>query len=209
MKVVGLTGGIGSGKSTVSALLRARGAIVVDADAVVKELQAPGMPVFEAMVEHFGPGIVAADGALDRQAVADIVFNDAEKLAELNGIVHPAVGLEVFQRIAAHEATDHVVIADIPLLAEGRSAIPMSGVVVVDVPEETQVERLVDQRGMDEADARARISRQATREARLAKADRVIDNSGTVADLEAQVDELWAWAQALPSTEWTPPVPAG
>src|SRR5687768_3957149 len=148
------------------------------------------MPVFKAMVEHFGERIVGSDGALDRQAVADIVFNDADALAQLNAIVHPAVGLEVFQRIAAHEATDDVVIADIPLLAEGRSAIPMSGVVVVDVPEETQVERLVGARGMSEADARARISRQASREDRLARADRVVDNSGTVEDLEPQLDEL-------------------
>lgn len=205
MKVVGLTGGIGSGKSTVSALLRARGAVVVDADAVVRELQAPGMPVFEAMVERFGPGIVAADGTLDRQAVADVVFTDAEALAALNAIVHPAVGLEVLQRIAAHEATDHVVVADIPLLAEGTSAIPMSGVVVVDTPEDVQVERLVGLRGMDEADARARIGRQATREARLAKADRVIDNRGSLEELEDQVDEVWAWAQALPATEWPAP----
>src|SRR4051812_3695724 len=143
VKVVGLTGGIGSGKSTVASLLRERGAVVVDADAVVRELQEPGMPVFEAMVERFGPGIVGADGALDRQAVADIVFNDADALAALNGIVHPAVGLEVLQRIAANEGTDHVVIADIPLLAEGKSAIAMSGVLVVDTPTETQVERLV------------------------------------------------------------------
>lgn len=205
MKVVGLTGGIGSGKSTVSALLRERGAVVVDADAVVRELQAPGMPVFEAMVERFGPGIVAADGTLDRQAVADIVFTDADQLAELNAIVHPAVGLEVYQRIAANAETDQVVIADIPLLAEGTSAIPMSGVVVVDTPEELQVERLVGQRGMDEADARARIGRQARREDRLAKADRVIDNSGSLEALEAQVDEVWAWAQALPTTEWPAP----
>jgi dephospho-CoA kinase len=205
VKVVGLTGGIGSGKSTVSAMLRERGAIVVDADAVVKELQQPGMPVFEAMVERFGPGIVAADGTLDRQAVADVVFNDADALAALNAIVHPAVGLEVWQRIAAHDASDHVVIADIPLLAEGNSAIPMSGVVVVDTPEELQVERLVGQRGMDEADARARIGRQATREARLAKADKVVDNSGSLEELVPQVDEVWAWAQALPATEWPAP----
>lgn len=200
VKVVGLTGGIGSGKSTVASLLAARGASVVDADAVVRELQEPGMPVFDAMVERFGPGIVAADGSLDRQAVADIVFNDADALAALNGIVHPAVGLEVLARIASHEGTDDVVIADIPLLAEGNSAIEMSGVLVVDVPTEVQVERLVGSRGFDEADARARISRQATREQRLAKADRVIDNRGTPEDLEAQIDGVWAWIEGLPDT---------
>lgn len=200
MKVVGLTGGIGSGKSTVSALLRQRGAVVVDADAVVHELQEPGTPVFDAMVERFGPGIVAADGRLDRQAVADIVFNDPEALAELNGIVHPAVGAEVVARIAAHQGTDHVVIADIPLLAEGSSAIGMSGVLVVDVPTEVQVERLVGSRGFSEADARARIARQATRAERLAKADRVIDNAGTPEDLAAQIDGVWAWIGSLPAT---------
>jgi dephospho-CoA kinase len=198
VKVVGLTGGIGSGKSTVSALLRERGAVIVDADAVVRELQEPGMPVFVAMVERFGPGIVAADGSLDRQAVADIVFNDPEKLAALNGIVHPAVGAEVYARIAAHEGTDDLVIADIPLLAEGNSAIEMSGVLVVDVPTETQVERLVGSRGFAEADARARISRQASREDRRAKAGWVIDNGGTPEELAAQIDDVWAWMQGLP-----------
>jgi dephospho-CoA kinase len=200
VKVVGLTGGIGSGKSTVSALLRARGAVVVDADALVRELQEPGMPVFEAMVERFGPGIVGPDGALDRQAVADIVFNDPEALAALNGIVHPAVGLEVYARIAAHEGTDDVVIADIPLLAEGNSAIKMSGVLVVDTPTETQVARLVGSRGFPEADARARISKQASREDRLAKADHVIDNAGSHDDLVAQIDGVWAWIAGLPDT---------
>jgi dephospho-CoA kinase len=200
VKVVGLTGGIGSGKSTVSALLRERGAVIVDADALVKELQEPGMPVFDAMVERFGPGIVAPDGRLDRQAVADIVFHDPEQLAALNAIVHPAVGLAVLERIAANEGTDNVVIADIPLLAEGNSAIKMSGVLVVDTPEEVQVARLVELRGFPEADARARISRQASREERLAKADRVIDNSGTPEALAAQLDDVWAWIEGLPDT---------
>lgn len=195
---MGLTGGIGSGKSTVGQLLVERGAHLVDADALVRELQEPGMPVFEAMVERFGPGIVADDGTLDRQAVADLVFNDAGALADLNAIVHPAVGLAVYERIASHEGTDHLVIADIPLLAEGNSAIDLAGVIVVDVPEEAQVERLVAYRGFSEEDARARMSRQASRQERLAKADRVIDNSGTVADLEAQIDDLWAWLASLP-----------
>jgi dephospho-CoA kinase len=200
VKVVGLTGGIGSGKSTVSALLRERGAVIIDADAVVRELQEPGMPVFVAMVDRFGPGIVAADGSLDRQAVADVVFNDPEALAALNAIVHPAVGAEVHARIAAHEGTDDLVIADIPLLAEGNSAIKMSGVLVVDVPTETQVQRLLAFRGFSEADARARISRQASREDRLAKADRVIDNGGTPEQLAAQLDDVWAWLERLPDS---------
>jgi dephospho-CoA kinase len=200
VKVVALTGGIGSGKSTVSALLRERGAAVVDADAVVREVQEPGTPVFEAMVERFGPGIVAADGTLDRQAVADVVFNDTEALAALNAIVHPAVGAEIYARIASHEGTDDVVIADIPLLVEGKSAIARSGLLVVDVPVETQVERLVTSRGFPEADARARIARQASREQRLAQADRVIDNGGSPAELAAQIDGVWAWIEGLPET---------
>ena len=207
MKVIGLTGGIGSGKTTVGALLVQKGAHLVDADAVVREIQEPGTPVFDAMVERFGEGIVAADGTLDRQAVADIVFNDAQALADLNGIVHPAVGVEILNRIASHEGTDDVVIADIPLLAEGNSRIPMSGVIVVDVPTETQVERLVAFRGFSEEDARARIAKQATREDRLAKADFVIDNSGPAAQLDEQIDAAWTWIASLPDTEGavTPP----
>ena len=200
VKVVGLTGGIGSGKSTVSALLAERGAVVVDADAVVRELQAPGEPVFEAMVERFGPAIVAADGTLDRQGVANIVFNDAEALAALNGIVHPAIGAELVARVQAHAGSDRIVIADIPLLNVATSAIAMSAVIVVDVPVETQIERLVHYRGFDEADARARISKQISREERLATADFVIDNSGDPAALAAKVDELWAWLQTVPES---------
>ena len=200
MKVVGLTGGIGSGKTTVGALLVKRGAHLVDADAVVREVQEPGTPVFQQMVERFGDGIVAADGSLDRQAVADIVFNDADALAALNAIVHPAVGAEIFRRIASHQDTDDIVIADIPLLAEGNTQIPMSGVIVVDVPTETQVERLVKFRGFSEADARARIAKQATREDRLAKADFVIDNSGGEDALAPQIDAAWDWIAGLAVT---------
>ena len=198
MKVVGLTGGIGSGKSTVSALLRDRGAVVVDADAIVRELQEPGMPVFEAMVERFGPGIVGADGRLDRQGVADVVFNDTDALAALNAIVHPAVGLELIRRVEAERDTDNVVIADIPLLAEGQSAVDMQAVIVVDTPIETAVQRLIEHRGFSEADARARIGRQASREERLARADRVVDNGGTPEELTAQIDAVWAWLRSLP-----------
>ena len=190
MRCIGLTGGIGSGKSTVSALLAARGAVVVDADAITRELQQPGTEVFQAMVERFGPGIVAADGTLDRQAVADLVFGDAEALADLNAIVHPAVGAEIARRLAEEAETDHLVVLDVPLLVEsGRS--DLAGLVVVDVDPEVAVERLVAQRGMREDDARARMARQVGREERLAKADVVIDNSGTLGDLEAQVEALW------------------
>jgi dephospho-CoA kinase len=190
VRTIGLTGGIGSGKSTVSALLAARGAVIVDADAITKELQQPGTEVFGKMVERFGPGIVAADGTLDRQAVADIVFNDAEALQDLNGIVHPAVGAETTRRILEEADTDNLVVLDIPLLVE-KSDRPMAAIVVVDVDPEIAVERLVAFRGFSEADARARMSRQASREERLARASIVIDNSGTPEDLARLVDELW------------------
>jgi dephospho-CoA kinase len=195
--VIGLTGGIGSGKSTVSALLAAKGAVVVDADAIVHDVQRPGTPVFEAMVERFGPGIVAADGTLDRAAVADLVFNDAEALEALNKIVHPAVGKEIADRMAALADTDEVVILDVPLLVESRNAYPVAGLLVVDVDPEVALARLVEHRGMRADDVRARMARQATRDERLARADRVIDNSGTPEDLAEQVDEAWRWIEDL------------
>jgi dephospho-CoA kinase len=196
MLLIGLTGGIGSGKSTVSALLAERGAVVIDADAIVHELQAPGQPVLAAMVDRFGPEILDDQGALRRQAVADVVFADPDALADLNAIVHPAVGDEIARRLAAEEATDHVVILDVPLLVEsGRS--DMVGTIVVDVDPELAIARLVEHRGFTEADARARVARQASREQRVARADRVIDNSGTLAELAAQIDEVWRWIEGL------------
>jgi dephospho-CoA kinase len=195
--VIGLTGGIGSGKSTVSALLAAKGAVVVDADAIVREVQQPGTPVFAAMVERFGPGIVAADGSLDRAAVADLVFGDANALADLNAIVHPAVGAEIARRMEALAATDEVVVLDVPLLVESKNAYPVAGLLVVDVDPEVAVRRLVEHRGMREADVRARMARQAGRDERLARADRVVDNSGTLDDLAAQVDAAWKWIEGL------------
>jgi dephospho-CoA kinase len=197
--VVGLTGGIGSGKSTVSALLAAKGAVVVDADAVVHELQRPGTAVFEAMVDRFGNGIVAADGSLDRSAVADIVFNDPDALADLNGIVHPAVGAEIVRRMDELSTTDAVVVLDVPLMVESARGYPVAGLIVVDVDPEVAVRRLVEQRGMREDDARARIARQASREERRARADVVIENSGSLDDLAAQVDRAWRWIEALPA----------
>jgi dephospho-CoA kinase len=195
--VIGLTGGIGSGKSTVSALLAERGAVVVDADEIVREVQKPGTPVFAAMVERFGPGIVAGDGGLDRAAVADRVFNDSQALADLNDIVHPAVGREIAERMAALAETDEVVVLDVPLLVESPNAYPVAGLLVVDVDPEVAVRRLVQHRGMREADVRARMSRQAIRDERLARADRVIDNSGTPGDLAVAVVEAWEWIQGL------------
>lgn len=191
MLVLGLTGGIGSGKSTVSALLEARGAVIIDADRIVRELQQPGEPVFDAMVDAFGPGIVAPDGSLDRQAVADIVFADEAELARLNAIVHPAVGARMAERLAELADTDAVVILDVPLLVEGTGRVDTAGTIVVDVDPELAVQRLVRHRGFDAADARARMSRQASRDERLAVADVVIDNGGTPDDLRRQVDDLW------------------
>jgi dephospho-CoA kinase len=195
--LVGLTGGIGSGKSTVAALLASRGAVVLDADAITKEVQAAGSPVVAALAERFGPGVVRADGELDRPALAAIAFNDAAALKDLNKIVHPAVGEEMNRRIKAQVPTDHVVVLDIALLTENPRA-GLAGVLVVDVPEELQVERLVRHRGFDEADARARIGRQARREARLATAGMVIDNSGDPSALGPQVDAAWQWMRGLP-----------
>ena len=197
MLVIGLTGGIGSGKSTVSSLLAERGAVVVDADAIVREVQAPGTQVFDAMVERFGPAIVAADGTLDRAAVADLVFTDTEALADLNAVVHPAVGKEIADRMAALAETDEVVILDVPLLVESKHAYPVAGLLVVDVDPEVAVQRLVAHRGMREDDVRARMTRQASRDERRGRADRVIDNSGTPDDLRAQVDAVWDWIDGL------------
>ena len=196
MLLVGLTGGIGSGKSTVSEALERRGAVVVDADRIVKELQQPGTEVFAEMVERFGDGIVGPDGQLDRPAVAAIVFNDAEALADLGAIVHPRVRDEMTRRLEALAATDEVVVLDVPLLVESGWE-GMSGVVVVDLDPDVAVSRLVEFRGFDEADARNRIANQASREDRLAKADVVVDNGGDLASLEAQVDLVWEWISGL------------
>jgi dephospho-CoA kinase len=195
--LVGLTGGIGSGKSTISSLLEGKGAIIIDADAIVREVQLPGSAVLTELAAKFGDGVLAADGSLDRQAVANIVFTDPEALKALNAIVHPAVGKEMNRRMIEQRTTDHVVILDIPLLTENPRE-GLQGKIVVDVPVEVQVERLVKYRGFDEADARARISRQATREQRLATADFVVDNSGDLADLQPQMEKLWLWLNSLP-----------
>lgn len=196
MLLIGLTGGIGSGKSTVSALLADRGAVVIDADAITRELQQPGTPVLAAMVERFGEGILNPDGTLDRQAVADAVFADHDALADLGRIVHPEVGAEIARRLHEEAETDHVVILDVPLLVEsGRD--DMAALVVVDVDPEIAVRRLVEQRGMREDDARARMARQASRDERRAKADVVIDNSGSLDDLRHAVSDAWPRLLAL------------
>jgi len=197
MILLGLTGGIGSGKTAVSSLLAERGAIIIDADAVVRELQEPGQPLLKELADAFGDSIIASDGSLDRGALASIAFNDKDALSRLNKIVHPAVGKEMDRRLNEQRDTDNVVVLDIPLLAENPRK-GLCGVIVVDVPVETAVSRLVEFRNMDEADARARIAHQASREKRLALADVVVENSGTLDDLARRVDEVWAWAQTLP-----------
>jgi len=197
MILVGLTGGIGAGKSTVSARLAERGAVIVDADQIARDLQSPGSPVVAAMAERFGAHIVGEDGELDRGAVAEIVFNDKDALKDLNGIVHPAMQDEIQRQIDAQRDTDKVVVLDFPLLGEN----PREGLVatiVVDVPTDIAVERLVQQRGMDEGDARARIDSQISREERRQRASHVIDNSGSLEALDAQLDELWAELTSLP-----------
>jgi dephospho-CoA kinase len=194
--LIGLTGGIGSGKSTVSSLLAAKGAVVIDADAITREVQQPGTEVLAAMVERFGDGILQPDGSLDRQAVADIVFNDPTALKDLTEIVHPAVGGEIARRLEEAKGTDRLVVLDVPLLVEsGRD--DLAALVVVDVDPEVAVARLVEHRGLRADDARARMANQVSREERLAKADVVIDNSGTLDELAARVDELWPRLVAL------------
>jgi dephospho-CoA kinase len=195
--LVGLTGGIGSGKSTVSSLLADKGAVIIDGDAITRELQLPGQPLLQVIAERFGSEVTDHEGALVRQRLADIVFNDADALKDLNKIVHPAVGKELERRLAEQRATDNVVILDIPLLAENPRK-GLCGTIVVDVPEDIAVQRLVMHRGMREDDARARMANQASREKRLAIADQVIDNTGTLEELRRRVDEVWLWAQTLP-----------
>ena len=199
MKLIGLTGGIGSGKSTVSARLAERGAIIVDADAITRELQEPGRPVFAELVVRFGTAIVGADGRLDRPALAAIAFADPDRLKELNSIVHPAVGVAMAAQIESAVGSDRVVILDVPLLAENPRQ-GLLGTIVVDTPVDVAVERLVAHRGFSADDARSRMARQATREDRLKIATWIIDNGGGVQALDAQIEALWATISTLPHT---------
>ncbi len=187
---VGLTGGIGSGKSEVSRRLAARGAVLVDADVLAREAVAPGTAGLADVVAEFGPEVLTADGELDRRALGARVFDDDAARARLERIVHPRV------RARAHEletaaAPDAVVVHDIPLLVETGQADGFDVVVVVDAPDDVRVQRLVSGRGMSADEARARIAAQASREDRLAVADHVVDNSGGLDDLDAAVDRLW------------------
>jgi len=196
MILVGLTGGIGSGKSTVSQMLADRGAIIIDGDGIARALQRSGTAVFAAMVERFGD-VVGADGELDRAKIASLVFSDAQALADLNKIVHPAIGVEMLRLISELRDTDAIAILDFPLLTESPRK-GLSGVIVVDVDPEIAIERVVRDRGMQASDVQARIDKQASRKDRLAIADRVLDNSGTKEDLVRQVDQAWEWIATLP-----------
>ena len=194
MLLVGLTGGIGAGKSTVSALLAAHGAVVVDADQVARDLQAAGSPMVARMAARFGRHIVHGDGSLDRAAVAAIVFGDSPEaraaLADLNAITHPAIQAEIRDRIEAHRDGGDIVVLDHPLLGE-HPRDDLAATIVVDVPVDVAVERLVSDRGMDATDARNRIASQISREDRLATATHVVDNSGDLDALREQVAALW------------------
>ena len=193
MLLVGLTGGIGSGKSEVSRRLAALGAVVVDADKIAREVVAVGTPGLAQVAEAFGPEVLAADGSLDRDALAARVFGDESARQRLNAIVHPLVGARTMELIAAAaEADPHaVVVNDVPLLVEAGLGDRYEVVVVVAAQPETQLRRLLGQRGMSEADARARIAAQATLEAKLAVADIVIPNDGDLEALDAAVKQVW------------------
>jgi len=187
---VGLTGGIGAGKSEVSRRLAAQGAILIDADAIAREVVAPGTPGLEQVVAEFGTQLLRGDGTLDRERLGEIVFADQVKLARLNGIVHPLVGKRMSELESAAEA-DAIVVHDVPLIAENGLAPGYDVVVVVDTPPALQLDRLVRLRGMSDEQAQARMAAQATREQRLAIADFVIDNSGSLGELDRQVGDLW------------------
>lgn len=191
MLKVGLTGGIGAGKSEVSRLLVSYGAVLIDADKIAREVVEPGTPGLAAVVEAFGPDVLTPEGTLDRPRLGAIVFSDAERLARLNAIVHPLVGARSAELEAA-AGPDAVVVHDVPLLTENGLAPLYDLVVVVDAAPETQLDRLVRQRGMTESEARARMATQATREQRRAIADVLIDNDGPREALEPQVRKVWA-----------------
>ena len=187
---VALTGGIGSGKSAVAGLLADRGAVVIDADAIAREVVAPGQPALREIVQRFGTQMLHPDGTLDRGRLAGVVFSDPGDLADLKAITHPRIAARSAELLDA-APRDSVVVYDMPLLVEQGAVDGWDAIIVVDAPEDIRLERLVA-RGMDRADALRRMAAQATRAERLAAADHVVDNGGDVASLSRQVDSLWA-----------------
>jgi dephospho-CoA kinase len=193
MRLIGLTGGIGTGKSTVACFLRDMGVTVIDADEGTRAVQAPGSPGLRRLVEAFGPGILDSEGALDRSRLATIAFADAESRRRLNEIVHPLVREWMAERQReAVERGEEVVVLDIPLLFESRGREGFDAVILVYAPEELQLKRLREQRGMDERAARARIAAQLPIEDKRRLATHVIVNTGTLEDLRAEVERTWA-----------------
>jgi dephospho-CoA kinase len=188
---VGLTGGIGAGKSEVSRRLAAHGAVVIDADAIAREVVEPGTPGLAEVVAAFGPEVLLPDGTLDRPRLGDIVFADPDLRTRLNGIVHPLVGARM-RELEESAGAGSIVVHDVPLLAENNLAGGYDLVVVVDVPPRLQLDRLVRHRGLTREQARARMAAQASRDQRLGIAGIVVDNSGSLAELDRQVGELWA-----------------
>ena len=188
---VGLTGGIGAGKSEVSRRLAAQGAIVIDADLIAREVVAPGTDGLAAVIKAFGPGVLGAAGALDRAVLGDIVFADKQKLATLNAIVHPLVG-ERMRELEESAGPGSIVVHDVPLIAENDLGSTYDLVIVVDVPPRLQLDRLVRLRGMSREQSESRMAAQAAREQRLSIADIVVDNSSSLAELDRQVGDLWA-----------------
>lgn len=193
MPLIALTGGIASGKSTIAARLAEHGAVVIDADQVVRDVQAPGSAVLTEIADEFGPEMLAPDGSLDRAALGERVFTDPDALAILNAIVHPAVRIESTRRMQDALARDPepVVVYDVPLLVEARVGDPWEMIVVAHAPAEVRLARLIEHRGMDALSGQARIDSQVSDDARLAIADVVIDTSGTLAETMRQTDELW------------------
>jgi dephospho-CoA kinase len=196
MLLVGLTGGIASGKSTVSAMLAEQGAEVIDADHIARQVVMPGTPAWCKIRDHFGPGVLHPDGQIDRQALADIVFADKTKLVLLNEITHPAIFARIADRLEEHHDQDVVVVLDAALLIEAGLSDGVDVVIVVHSPQEIQLERLAA-KGMGERDASDRIAAQLAPEKRLARADIVIDNSGSLEKLGRRVDEVWQELQRL------------
>jgi dephospho-CoA kinase len=187
---VGLTGGIGAGKSEVSRRLAAQGAVIIDADQIAREVVEPGTAGLAEVIDAFGPGVLGPDGGLDRARLGDVVFADPAKLARLNAIVHPRVGARM-RELEEQAGPGAIVVHDVPLIAENGLADAYDLVVVVDVPPRIQQDRLVRLRGMTRDQARARMAAQAKRGQRLAIAGIVVDNSGSLAELDRQVGELW------------------